>query len=501
MKRKKNIQSSFIKIFLFFLGLGIFLATGGKNPVFAESIPPFEGKIYALINGVKYPILDSQGNIAVFVRSLSSNPTKWRDTFCRHGMGTDFGTVHKTYCVSGQTDLVGTKIWQEQESIRFRFGEDWGFTTLQGTYSGAYGCNQSPHSFEVFFTPEAETNGVYLNGIRYPVTGGNWENKYQGEINIANNTAPVYLRDMIWHPPQLTPTLTHTPTPPPPTSALTPTPTSTLTSVPTPTSKPTLTFTPSPTPTPPPTLPPLTSWFQTKEGDVHSNRDLISRLPDSRQFFSLVGEGKFPGVVTCLNNNPFFGEGEVSETSWLATGLKYKKRYDYSYFDTLLEIPPENKISDPLFSTLILEGNKIGGKDINGAPFWKIEGDLEVKNLNDDLGVKVFLVNGKVTFENDLVFRNTLPIFITNGLVEINPDIHNLNGILISNGEIKTGRVKEDQTLILNGAAISWQNFSLERERDNDNQPAELFVYNPEIILKILPFLGRASHLWEELAP
>jgi len=645
--------------------------------VLAESIPPFEGKIYALINGVKYPILDSQGNIAVFVRSLSSNPTKWRDTFCRHGMGTDFSTVHNIYCVSGKTDLEGTKIWQEQDSIRFRFGEDWGFTTLQGVYSGAYGCDQSPHSFEVFFTPEAERDGVYINSVHYLAAGGNWENKYQGGINIANNTAPVYLRDMIWYPPQITPTPTPSPTSsifhcpfitpritavndspdantawtiswtdsnsgennedsfkiisrcchegscgcygggggrncqeeifsaPQDTTSFTEkkadffchsvsfrvcavkagcpdlcgdfktfnltnapclkldadfstkidrndnfnfsclscnssqscwfscqvfdynndggvdsTDENTFTnlfpscegvsfckclrapSTPTPPLSPTpaLTATPSPTPISPPSPTPLASWFQTKEGDVHSNADIISRLPDISKFFSLKGEGGFPGIVSCLRKNPYFGQGKVSEKEWLATGFKIKRRYDYSYFNTLLDIPNENIINNGLLPSVI-DGDKINNETLANFPFWKIEGDLEVENLNDDLEVKVFLASGKIIFKNDLALQNTLPVFIAQGDIEIKPEVHLLTGVLISGGEINTGMIKEEQTFILNGAAISWDNFSLERERKTNNEPAEFFIYNPEIFLKLLPFLGKSPHLWEELAP
>jgi len=100
-----------------------------------------------------------------------------------------------------------------------------------------------------------------------------------------------------------------------------------------------------------------------------------------------------------------------------------------------------------------------------------------------------------------LALQNTLPVFIAQGDIEIKPEVHLLTGVLISGGEINTGMIKEEQTFILNGAAISWDNFSLERERKTNNEPAEFFIYNPEIFLKLLPFLGKSPHLWEELAP
>jgi len=492
MRRKKNIQSSLIKLFLL---IWFFLSWGGKNPVFAESIPPFEGKIYALINGIKYPILDSQGKIAVFVRSLSSNPTKWRDTYCNHGMDNDFNTIQATYCLSGVTDRIGTKIWIEPDAnvVRFRFGEDWGFTTLDGSYSGAYGCDQSPHSFEAFFTSEAERNGIFINGNHYPVNGGRWENKYQGGIYINNNSNSVLIKDIIWYPPQITPTPPNTPVPSTPTPTPTASPTPSLT--PTPTNTPP--SSPSPTPTPTTLNEP---WFQTQEGDVHSNADLISKIPDANKFFSLSGEGGYPGLVSTFTEDPFFGQGKISEKNWLAVKIKNKRRYDYSYFDTLLEIPQEDIVNNGLLPS-ILEGNKINEKEITNPSLWKIDGDLEVEDLDEDLGVKVFLVSGKIIFKNDLDLQKTLPVFIAQGDIEIQPAVHLLNAILISDGMINTGDIKEDKNLTIKGAAICWNSFSLERERETNNQPAEVFVYNPKIYLSLASLLGRAPHLWEELAP
>ena len=263
---------------------------------------------------------------------------------------------------------------------------------------------------------------------------------------------------------------------------------------------PTPTPTPTLTPTPTPSLStPLPNWFQTQEGDVHSNGDIIAKIPENN-FFSLRGEGGFPGVVSSFNQNPYFSQGGVSEKDWLAAGLKDKRRYDYSYFNTLLEIPQENVIINNGILPSSLVDDKINNQLITSSPFWKIEGDLEVESLNNDLGVKVFLVSGNLTFKNDLNLQNTLPVFISQGDIEIKPQVHTLTGVLISSGEINTGKAKEEKTFILNGAAIG-KNFSLERERETNSQPAEFFTYNPKIPLSLVSFLGKSSHLWEELAP
>jgi len=268
--------------------------------------------------------------------------------------------------------------------------------------------------------------------------------------------------------------------------------------IPTPTATPTPTPTATPTPTPTPTPVPITSWFQTQEGDVHSNADLSSKLPEAGKFFSLKGEGGFPGIVSSFNNEPHFGQGKVSEKKWLATGFKNKKHYDYSYFNTLLEIPSKNIINNSILPS-VLSGDKINEQPIANSPFWKIEGDLEVENLNENLGVKVFLASGKIIFKNDLNLQSTLPVFISQGDIKIEPKINILAGVLISSGKINSG--KTDSKLTIKGATISWGNFSLERKSKSNDEPAEFFVYNPEIPLSLVSFLGRSPHLWEELAP
>ena len=372
-----------------------------------------------------------------------------------------------------------------------------------------FNCDSNPHRWEAYFPENYHLPGN-LENLGYSHLRGSWhpqsyeENFTNDEIKERKNFIFKLSPPLTPTPtPLLTPTSSPMPTPTAtPTPSATPTPTTIPTSTPTP--SPTLTATPTPphilTPTPTSEPTPSSSWFQTKEGDVHSNAKIISNLPETDLFFSLTGEGGFPGIVSCFDNNPRFGQGKVSEKNWLVTGFKNKKQYDYSYFNTLLEIPEENVINNS-DSFSVLDGDKLNDKTISSNPFWKIEGDLEVRNLNDNLGVKIFLVSGKIIYKNDLEPQNTLPVFIAQGDIEIQPTIHFLNGIFISDGKIKTGEVEENQNLKIKGAAISWNSFLLEREIKNNDEPAEIFIYNPEIFLKIFPFIGKTSHIWEEIAP
>lgn len=280
--------------------------------------------------------------------------------------------------------------------------------------------------------------------------------------------------------------------------SLTPSPILISTPTPTPTPSPTI-LRPTPTPTLTPSASFLRDWYQTSEGDVYSGGDLIVHLPEGN-YFSLKGKSISPGLISSLNRNPFFGQGEISEKEWLVVGFKNEKVYDYSYFDTLLDILSKNNIQvNSQFA--VLNGETIGDQNIKDSVYWRINGNLEVENIDDNLGVKVFLIKGKLIFKRDIDLQNTTPVFITNGGVEISPQVHVLRIILISDGEIKTGQTKENQSLEIKGMAISWQDFSLEREREDVSKPAEIFSYQPEMFLKIIPYLSWRFHVWEELVP
>jgi len=283
------------------------------------------------------------------------------------------------------------------------------------------------------------------------------------------------------------PTPTRKPTP-------TPTPTPTLpTGGPTPTTTPT---SPTPTisisPTPPPTT---DSWFQTQEGDVHSNGLIAPDLPDGKDF-SISEPDNSPGLVSYADDFDRGNPGSrASSKGWLLETDYQGQHYDYSYFTTNFEAKKTVNAGQ-------LNGNQLGTEDLSQAAIWQVNNDLTVNSLADDLGVKVFFVAGKVIIKGDLDNTATFPVFISNGVIEIDPDVHQIRAILISDSRIKTGNITEDKILTIKGLAISWGDFRLERERDDNNEPAELFVFDPKALIKLKPILGKTNIArWQEVVP
>ena len=132
---------------------------------------------------------------------------------------------------------------------------------------------------------------------------GQWNRKSSGCCNPPSRP-PKTPTPKPTSTPTSSPSLTLTPTPTP-TLITTPT----LTPTPTPTLRPTPTLTLTPTPTLTSTF--LHGWFQTQNGDVHSNGNIYSEISENN-FFSLGGEEGDPGVVSCFNNDPYFSLGRVS---------------------------------------------------------------------------------------------------------------------------------------------------------------------------------------------
>lgn len=275
-----------------------------------------------------------------------------------------------------------------------------------------------------------------------------------------------------------------TATPTPPTVTPTPTPTG---GVPTPTPTPPAGG-PTPTPTPPP--PPATnSWFQTVDGDVHANDEILPQLPDAADF-SLASTNGASGIIS-YGHNFDRRAGRASADGWLVKSTYAGRRYDYSYFDTNLE-PDQSFVGDQRLSGLNLPSGRI----------FKIDADLIVdSDLAADLGVKVFLVSGRVQIETDLQSADSLAVFISNGDIEVAPDVHQIKAVLISSGRVKTGKVTEDETLVIQGYSVSWDDFRLERERQDNNLPAEKFIFDPEIFFQLAPVLGKPRYTWIEVVP
>ena len=68
--------------------------------------------------------------------------------------------------------------------------------------------------------------------------------------------------------------------------------------------------------------------------------------------------------------------------------------------------------------------------------------------------------------------------------------------------ETGTANANNDLNFTYNGSVIAWNGVDLERDLADDyGNPAETFVYRPQLLLNVPPFFGIQTMRWREVAP
>jgi len=117
------------------------------------------------------------------------------------------------------------------------------------------------------------------------------------------------------------------------------------------------------------------AWFQTREGDVHSQGIIFSDIPSTvvaaNRYFCLLGGGGTPGVVSHgedLGDEPW-GAGVVSEAGWLAKTDFSRRSFDY--FKRVLESQSEEDFG-VFDGSLPAESGVYYSKDAEDIDGWNI---------------------------------------------------------------------------------------------------------------------------------
>jgi hypothetical protein len=274
---------------------------------------------------------------------------------------------------------------------------------------------------------------------------------------------------------------------------------------------PTPTPTPPSVPTPTPTVVSL-AWFQTKDGDVYSHGNIRSAVIGT-DYFSLKGNGGYPGVVIYGGTNAVFAPGTVSNPAykWLAnTGFTGTLGF-YNYFYQLLGSP--NLIAPP------------GGGIVNGSlpaadGVLAYNGNIETGG-NINIGTKkvVILTSGNFLVKNKIKVGNGGSlVVITQTGIGVSEDfastvadpiqgIFFTDGIFYSSVDDTFQEVSSSGRLVIEGSVIALSGIHLSRNLGgtaNQTTPAEYFMWNPAIWLNSYSSsfdLWRSRFSWSEIAP
>lgn len=258
------------------------------------------------------------------------------------------------------------------------------------------------------------------------------------------------------------------------------------------------------------------AWFQVDSGDVHVQGDLSGPVPlvASPPYFSLESSGQ-PGIVSA-NGSATFSPGTVSSTGWFVgdppATYSYddyvNKKYNYAYFRNK-PIPNPNSLAEnptqPVLNSLgSASGSyyEVGGTGNLNVPYnapWSVGNNRKI----------VIFVPGNLTIKRNIRLggTNSFIAFFVGGNITITSDVYDnnpttavLEGVYLANGTISTGVT--DRRLLARGIFVAHGGFQLQRDnRPQSNDPAEKFLYDPNILMKIPPELWSADFIWQEVAP
>lgn len=253
-------------------------------------------------------------------------------------------------------------------------------------------------------------------------------------------------------------------------------------------------------------------WWQVKDSDVSSRRDLTSIVPTGK-FFGLPGPGGYPGAAA-YSGTTNLTSAKVSQTGWIAnSAVGSPKVYDYRYFANLL--PADTVIST--LSSNVLDQTAI---DANTTPsygyYWyRYDGSVSGLDLKVDSTLTIgskkvvvmvnssdFAVNARVNLTDGVGFF----LVVVNGNITVDPSVSggtpDLEGLYVADGTFSSGL--SSLPLNVRGSVVAYGGLSLQRDlgsANNSSSPSEFFEYAPDQIMLFPRVLGSRKMNWKEVAP
>lgn len=264
-------------------------------------------------------------------------------------------------------------------------------------------------------------------------------------------------------------------------------------------------------------------WVQAQGGDVYSATSLRSYIPSlatSGRYFDTNGAGGTPGVVTYGTTFDFDGASTVADgatyvstTNWLANEVHPAT----DYYAIMFHRFGSPTVAD---STTALWTNKPVAAPVNDGGAYYINGDLTIDSTDWTVGTGesiVVLVSGKLTINKKInITGRGFVAFIVNGDILVDSSVGTtsvlsnpvVEGIYITspNGTFHTGlsTTAAARKFVGKGTFVAG-NFALERDLDADTRnityPADLFIYNPELLIRMPEKMKDLPVSWQEVAP
>ncbi len=253
-------------------------------------------------------------------------------------------------------------------------------------------------------------------------------------------------------------------------------------------------------------------WYQTSGGDVYVLGQFKSYIPSvtSPRYFSTVGAGGFPGIMTYSSTYDFdsgtgLGESYVSSKNWLANDTYgIINLYDAFY----------RRFGSPTASTTGFNAVS-GGKPANGVYY--VNGDAIIDNPwnvgnNDSV---IIIVNGTLSIRKAITLTgsgNGFMAFIAKNGISVDATVgvnsgstnSSIDGVYITSGTFDTGVGNGGNERLIGKGMYIANSFILRRTLGSGNDPttpATTFIYYPQFLLTMPDAMKEVATFWQEVAP
>lgn len=248
------------------------------------------------------------------------------------------------------------------------------------------------------------------------------------------------------------------------------------------------------------TLPNIDPWWQAKDGDVTTNGDITSLVPNT-QLFNTVGLGGYPGVPVYGGTFNLTGNtSRISVPRWNSdTNTLLSRQFNYSYFENL--IPDDVNFNN-------ISNLASGGSAYSDSYHWfraigntTISSDVNIGNRK----VILFVEGGNLTINGRINLNDGNGFFgaFVDGNITVGNSVTgapSLEGVYLSNGSFNTGAGTSQ--LHVRGSVASFGGINLQRDLSNNNStPAELFEFAPDQMMLFPEKLMFRRNKWSEVAP
>ena len=269
------------------------------------------------------------------------------------------------------------------------------------------------------------------------------------------------------------------------------------------------------------------AWAQTQGGDAYASGIMRSYIPlVTPRVFNLNGISNYPGVVVYGSDYDFDpassskGPTLVSSTNWLVNASRTTTDYYQVFY---------NRFGAPTTATTAAPFNNLAGvtkpasncSSTSCTPYYVV-GNMTTSGTwsvgaTDNI---VILVNGNLTIGGPItVAPGGFIAFIVHGNITVantvgtayNSTADQVDGVYIATTATQTGTFDSGYSTAAGSARFVGKgmfvadNFALHRDLDayggNVNDSAELFTYDPNLLLSMPSAMQEVPVTWQEVAP